>query len=283
MSGSLQPLKEADYSLRTSAFDRALSTVISLLVLLGIVVLLLAVIWFTGRTQANQTAVPIDLQPIGEGGAPMGDDLEIDTELGREEELQDPELKDSLATIADAVSNKLAMLDDPVLSDPNALEAGGRKGDPRRGGGGTGGTGQPRRWEIMFDEGNTLETYARQLDYFNIELGLLLPDNRVQYVSNLSSAQPQVRTGPADEEKRFYLTWRQGELQEADRELLAKAGVSADGRLILKFLPPEVEAELAQLEQARAGDRADRVLRTRFGIRAQGGGFAFYVIDQAYR
>ncbi|RMG00671.1 MAG: hypothetical protein D6741_06395, partial [Planctomycetota bacterium] len=239
---------------------------------------------FTGHTNANQTAVPIDLQPIGEGDAPIGDDMELDTEnLGQEEDLEDPELKDALANVADAVSSKLAMLDNPIFSDPNNLERGGKKGDLRRGGGGTGGTGKPRRWEIIFDKGNTLETYARQLDYFKIELGVLLPDNRVQYVSNLSSSRPTVRTGPADQEKRYYLTWRQGDLMQADLELLAKAGVQASGKIILKFLPPEVERRLYELEQARAGNRADRVLRTRFGIRPQGGGFDFFVIDQSYR
>jgi len=278
-----QTWADSSYDLRVTAFDRAVSMLLALLILLGLCVVGLFVIWLTGRGQSAQTAVPVVLQPIGEGGMPSGSDLEINTENpGQQEELEQPLLRDALASVSDIVATRLADLDNPLISDPDSVEASGAKGAPVRGQG-TGGNGIRRRWEIFFDRGHTIETYARQLDFFGIELGILLPGNQVQYVSGFSQPRPRVRVGPADAEKRFYLTWQRGDLQQADRELLARAGIDPGNRLILKFLPPEVEAKLAALERAYASGRADQISSTRFGIRREGNGFAFYVISQQYR
>lgn len=278
-----QTWADSSYDLRVTAFDRAVSMLLALLILLGLCVVGLFVIWLTGRGPSAQTAVPVVLQPIGEGGMPSGSDLEINTENpGQQEELEQPLLRDALASVSDIVATRLADLDNPLISDPDSVEASGAKGAPVRGQG-TGGNGIRRRWEIFFDRGHTIETYARQLDFFGIELGILLPGNQVQYVSGFSQPRPRVRVGPADAEKRFYLTWQRGDLQQADRELLARAGIDPGNRLILKFLPPEVEAKLAALERAYASGRADQISSTRFGIRREGNGFAFYVISQQYR
>ena len=40
----------------------------------------------------------------------------------------------------------------------------------------------------MFSK-NTLDAYARQLDFFKIELGVLLPDNKIVYAYNLAKSQ----------------------------------------------------------------------------------------------
>ena len=72
-------------------------------------------------------------------------------------------------------------------------------------------------------------------------------------------------------------------LRVADHELLTLAGIQGEGRLILKFIPPELELRLIALERERAGDDADRIRATIFQIRAEGGGYAFHVVDQTYR
>jgi len=112
---------------------------------------------------------------------------------------------------------------------------------------------------------------------------VLLPGNKVVYASNLAKAKPDVRTGPADQEKRYYLTWRRGGLQAADRELLGRAGVDTQNKIILKFLPPEVEAELARQEKVHAGSDAQRVRKTVFLVLPAGDGYTFKVTDQSFR
>jgi hypothetical protein len=277
-----------DYELRITAYDRVASWIISLLVLVGLSVFVLFVLWISSRIFATQVAVPILLQDIGTGEGGLAGGMELDApsaeELGQQAELEEPLVEKTLAMVADAVAEKLVQLEDPLLSEDQLPGRGGAtgRGDATGFGTGTGG-GRRRHWEVRFPEGNTLETYARALDFFKIELGVLLPDNRVLYVYNLSKPRPDTRIGPADQERRYYLTWRRGSLVEADQELLRRAGVDPEGRLILKFIPAELEAQLVEMERARAGPRYDRVRTTYFAVVPQGSGFRFIVVDQVLR
>jgi len=249
---------------------------LALVSLLGVVVTILLLVWLTSQIFLSQAAVPVELIELGTGEGTLGGSMELEGMLDEDIELQEPAAQETLAAVADAVAANEALLDDPSLSDS---ENRGRGGGGR--GLGTGdetGSGVARRWEVFF-EGNSLAVYAEQLDSFGIELGVLMPGNQVAYAMNLSKLKPDTRTGPADDEKRYYLTWRDGELQEADRALLSQAGIESQGRILLKFLPPAVEATLQDLEKKHKGSEPDRTRKTRFGIRPQGDGFAFFVID----
>jgi hypothetical protein len=271
-----------------SAYERVTSWIITLLVLVGASVFVLFVLWLSSRIFARQVAVPIQMQDIGTGEGGLAGGMELDApsaeELGQETDLEEVSVEKSLAVVADAVAQKLAQLEDPLDTEDQLSGRGGStgRGDATGIGAGTGG-GRRRHWEVRFPEGSTVESYARALDYFKIELGVLLPDNRVVYVYNLSKPKPDTREGPADQEKRYYLTWRRGSLVEADRELLRRAGVDPRDRLILKFLPPELEAQLAEMERARAGPRYDRVRTTYFAVVPQGSGYRFIIVDQVLR
>ena len=85
-----------------------------------------------------------------------------------------------------------------------------------------------RNWELRFAKGTTKENYARQLDFFGIELAVVMPENKLLYVRNFSKGKPETRTGAADRETRCYLTWSEGDLSRADADLLARAGVSTE-------------------------------------------------------
>jgi len=282
------PARPESYRLSVTRYDRVASMLLALVILLGVVVAVLFVIWLTGQILLSQTAVPVELAELGEGSGPLGGGMELEAptqeEIGEETDLIEPQLEDRLAAVADAVGAKTASLVDPTLSEEmRSGRGGGSSGDGRMAGTGSGsGEGQRRHWEVRFLEGNTLEAYARQLDFFGIELGVLMPGNQVTYASNLARAKPTTRTGPADQENRYYLTWRHGELQSADRELLARAGIDAGDRIILKFLPPEVEAELARQEKVQAGSDAEKVRKTTFQILPAGNGYQFKVMDQSF-
>ncbi len=269
------------YRLAVSRYDRVASMLISLVALIGAAVLGLLIVWLSNQIFSGRVAVPVVLEEIGTGDGPLGDgnDLEMPSEEMIEQE--EPMLQETLAAVADAVAAKQAVLADPALADE--IESGG-KSSGRRGGNGLGdGTGgRRRRWEVIFDKGNTLLGYARQLDFFGIELAVLMPDGKVEYAAKLSEPDPKRRTGPAKDEKRYYLTWRSGDLQQADAELLARAGIAANGQLVLKFIPAELEARLSAMEKARAGDEANNVRATRFGISPDASGYKFYVMDQTY-
>ncbi len=271
--------------LSVSPYDCVASLIVTLLILVGASVLLLFAIWLTTQLFRSSAAVPVTWEQFGdEGGLGGESELETDSdELSHEVEFEEPEFQDTLMTIADAVSTRAALLETPTFTDQVGTAKAGPAGDGRSAGFGPGRPGKRRHWEVIFVEGNTTRTYARQLDYFKIEMGVLLPDNRVEYAWNFSKDKPDRRSGAADAEKRYYLTWQKGGLREADVELLAKAGIAPEDRPIIKFVPPELELQLQQLEKQRAGTREKQIGATYFAIRPKGNGYEFYVQDQTYR
>ena len=269
--------------MEVSRYDQVASLLIALLLLVGTAVVIAFLLWLTSQVFGSTKSVPVQLEQIGEGGG-LGDSTDLDVEeVGLETDLEDPEFKDTLEIISDAVASKTSVLEDPTFLDNLEKGVGGRKGDGRAPGFGNGKPGKPRHWEVRFIQGNTLKTYARQLDFFKIELGVLFPGNKVEYAYNLSNSPPARRSGPADQEQRYYLTWQQGGLEEADHELLGLAGIASEGRLVLKFIPRDLEVELVTLERERAGDDVDRIRATIFQIQPEGSGYAFHVVDQTYR
>jgi hypothetical protein len=137
------------------------------------------------------------------------------------------------------------------------------------------------RWEIRFASGTSVEAYARQLDFFKIELGVIGGQQQVTYVTNLSNPKPTTRTGNAAEDRRLYLIWQRGAISEVDEQIAARAGVKTGGAVIAHFLPKEVEDELARLEEARAKQlNIAKIGNTVFGITSSGqDSFRFSIVD----
>lgn len=271
----------------SSQYETVASLVITLLILIGLAVLLLFAIWLTAALLRNRNveAVPVMLFDSGTG---VVDNAEFDPEVsfpGMELESEEPTLQEALQIISDAIARNSTFFADPAQPEDDILLAGGTQGDGRTSGEGDGTPGK-RHWEFVFPEGNTVAEYARQLDFFGIELGVLQPGGKVACVSQLSSRSPKVNIQPSEFEKRYYMTWLKGDLQNAEKEILDKARVDHQEKLILKFLPAELEAKLAGMEYAHAGEKRDRIRATYFGVRrltGRGGGYEFHVLDQIYR
>jgi hypothetical protein len=84
----------------------------------------------------------------------------------------------------------------------------------------------------------------------------------------------------------MYMSWQNagGPLAAFDRQLLARAGINTQRRLVLQFYPRETELKLLRLEAEHAKGRdAREFLKTIFGVQPAGGGYAFFVIDQFFR
>ncbi|MBX7166478.1 MAG: hypothetical protein K1X74_09015 [Pirellulales bacterium] len=279
-------------AVRVTSYDRAASWLVALLVLSGTSFAFLLGAWLAGKPPMRPKPRPVEIPDVG-GGSPTGipgESMQIDSpnkdEIAAETDLQQNELQDTLAMVVDAVATNQAAITDPSLSSD--VEVGGPSG-PSKGDGravglgyGNGEPGIPRaqRWEMRFAEGATLQDYARQLDYFKIELGAVGVNSEVQYAFNLSASRPELRVGPAKDEQRLYMSWQQGSLKEADRALLARAGAALPGRQIVQFYPQDLENELAGLELAYRGREQGQIRKTIFGVRAAGDGYEFYVIEQ---
>jgi hypothetical protein len=285
--------------LQVSPYQRASSGLLALLVTIGSVVSLLLLVWLSSRFFAPQAAaVPVKLVDVaqegdggGDGRPTGGSQLDVPSKepfVGKGKETAD--VYENLEAVDPSLVAKAAELDeDRVTSTRLGSQGtgGGTGGGTGPGGGqdiGEGNPGHARHWEVLFSR-STLEAYARQLDFFQIELGVVMPDNKIVYAFHLSKPKPDTRTlsNPQVNEKRYYLTWRTGEMQQADRELLTKAGVEFGDHLILKFLPPEIEAQLVALEKSYRGLGPRQIGKTRFGVRPLGDKFEFYVIEQTQK
>jgi hypothetical protein len=182
-----------------------------------------------------------------------------------------------LVALSAAVDRRSSMLDGEVI-------------ERLAGGGAAAATVQPedeiprtKRWELYFPEGLTLSEYAQQLDGVGIELGMVVGNGTIEYVTGLSQQMPVRRQGAASDEKRLYLAWTRGDLLAADRSLLTAVGIDATDKVVLQFFPEAVEQKLAEIELAFRNVPATNIFRTRFGIRPNGAAFEFYVIGQAQR
>jgi hypothetical protein len=301
MSTVRQPSRQ---HLTVSAYDRVSSWLVSLLIIACVTVGSLLIIYFTHKFILTDFSAPV--MPVasggggtgGIGGAPGGDDLSPpgveDAQTTNEQPIQD-----TLSAVATAVSNRTAMLADDQIDvgmDPSQ-----GKGDNRtpgfgggRGGGvgggigsgfgpGHGGPAEPRR-EIRFEPASLLE-YAQWLDYFQIELGVLSPqDNKVYYAYHLSNEKPDVKIGDPAQEQRLFMNPTDSQFAALDRQLCVKAGIATKGPIILQFYPPKAFAILYGLEKQRANPRKRETIRgTVFRVKHNGNTFEFSVEDQTYR
>jgi hypothetical protein len=281
--------------LRVSSYDRAWSWLLALLLLIGASVLILFLVWLSTRMHKVDIAREVDLTEVGDGegggdGRPSGGTQLESPDTSAEEIPLDttmPDVEDTLAAVAETVVEQVAMLDDPALQPPKAkgdYGTGGGSGggsEPGRGlGHGKGKPGRPQRWTLRFTKAQTLETYARQLDHFKIELGIILPNDTVVYLSNFAAGIPTKREGPRAQEKRYFFVWRGGDLKDADLEFFRRARVSTESGTIFMFIPLDREQELLGLEKAFKGKPISEISRTTFGVLSEGGGFKFNVIEQ---
>ena len=280
-----------------SAYDQVAGILIAMLVIVGFIVGLMFLIWWSSRLWLPRPAIPVMvLEDVGGGGSGSGGGerpVEEEFEEPSTDEIPataEPKVEESLDAISLAATQPevVAELTLGEMSSSSGNGEGTGQGDGRGPGPGGPGTsdGIPswERWEVRLNA-STLDEYARQLDAFKIELALAGGGSPVvTYVSNVSSAKPSVRTGSPKDEKRLRFMHRSGALREADRRLVQKAGVDPAGKVIFQFYSPETYTALLTLENIHKGQRRIiEIRRTVFGVRQTAGKYEFYVIGQDYR
>lgn len=283
--------------MQVSTYDRASSLLLAMLITTGFGATVLFILWLGQHVLIPQVAVPVEITEVNEDGEGGGDGRpaggsQLDTPsdepvVGSDQETSD--IQQDLQMLSSAVDAKSVELDDPELVTPKKQGSFGSGGgiyggfgDGRGMGHGPGKPGWPRHWEVMFTKSG-LDAYAKQLDSFKIELGVLQPDNKIIYAFNLAKAKPDTRvvSNPSKNEPRYYLTWRNGEMQQADRDLLIKAGIDPGTRLIMKFISKELELYLLGIERGFNGLMPREIAKTRFTVVSDGaGGYQFRVLEQ---
>jgi hypothetical protein len=259
---------------------------------LGFVTFMMFLIWLSSRMFLVQPAVEVKmLEDVGGGGS--GENLagapqELQEPSPEEvTEVQEPSVTDSISSISSIVSSEAQNLESLEGASSVGSGEGTGQGDGRGPGPGGPGTsdGIPAwdRWEVQM-AAETLDEYARRLDFFKVELGVAGGGNpNVQYISNLATAKPTVRSGAPKDEKRLRFLHRSGELRAADRQLATKAGVNTSGRVVFQFYDQKTYNTLLALENAKMGKRRIKeVKKTVFGVKQVGQRYEFFVVDQQY-
>ncbi len=267
--------------LAVSPYERAAAGITTGLILVGSVVVMMFLVWLTSRVLVKQTALePQLIEPLPGGGGQMGSDQELaDASEDLVDEVTPPEFEEALETVSEVVS---AQPVEPELDLSDRRPAGRGTGRGRGMGSGEGdGQGVPReeRWELLYPSASLAE-YARQLDYFGIELAAVGGgQSQVDYAFHLAKPKPDRRQGTDD--SRLYFRWsRESATKEADQQLLQRAGIDVRNRIILKFIPPKLENQCALLERDFLRGKnltLDQVRRTVFSVTQADQGYAFRV------
>lgn len=283
--------------MRVTLYELVSSWVIALFVGLLVTCILVVTVYLTTRLPKPPQAIPVELVELPGGfedGSP-DETLRVDSP---EPEARDAVPADAVADqveIAEAIEAVVEMSEAATqqvqqqfdTGVQNTGKVGSAKGTGRRAlgfGTGTGGIPREQRWFVKFGERSSLDEYARQLEFFGIELGALLPDGRLAYLTNLTAAAPEVRyvKGGASE-ARLYMTWQGGERRGADVQLFAKANVQAQGdTVIFHFYPKVTENKLAQLELDYRNRPVKQIRRTYFAVEPDAGGYRFSVFRQIF-
>lgn len=282
--------------LKVTRYDRVTSTLLAAIIGLSVTFVSLTAVWFTNRLSRPAGVVPLELVEIPGGFDEGAFDETLKLE-SPEEEIRDPSLAEAPAEeseIQEMLENVVELAEQATnqtsqtfeLEARNVGKAGSASGTGRRALGlGPGESGLPRekRWFVQFSDRGTLRDYARQLDYFGIELGALVDRQKIVYLSQLSAEQPSMRTETSGSgERRLYMTWQGGTRRRADLELFRQAGVDIGAGTIFHFYPPKTETLLARLERDFKNRDADEIRRTYFITRRAENGYEFVVSRQTY-
>ncbi len=281
--------------MRVTRYDRVSSGMVAIVVGLAVALLALVSIWMMNRTSDVESLVPVEMIefPGGvEDGAvdetllvespedPVPDAAPEETD----EEMEVEEVFDSVTELADVSAEQ--MLKQFESDTVSSGTPGSREGTGRRAlgmDGGQGGLPAEQRWFIQFADQNNIQEYAKQLDFFGIELGTILPTGKLVYLSGLSQPKPNVReTTSGKNEKRMYMTWQGGKLKQADRTLFKRANIDVSTSRVLHFYPRKTELLLARLERDYANRKVSDIRRTYFVVEKSRDGYRFRVTRQSY-
>lgn len=287
--------------IKLTKYDVAVSVLQTSALIAVLTFAVMLAIWLSNLLPAPVSR-KVELMPAGDGGWEDGTPDATPNVESPEDAVPDPSLANEetdVTQIEEVIEQVIEVAENAaVIEAPNESRqqqntgipgsADGTGGRPLGSGGpGRGGAKREQGWIVEFADKGDLDSYAAQLDFFGIELGLLLKEeSRLIYLSQMSQANPtqrEVRTGEG--EKRLFLNWQDGSQDrvKADMELFKKAGLDAGNGVILHFYPPATEQMLAQLEVSYGNQQPSAIRRTYFQVRRAGSGFEFVVTRQVLK
>lgn len=280
--------------MRVTPYDRVSSFMMAVVVGLALSVFCILTYWWANRPPPPMDLVPLEMLEVSGGyedgnpedtwelESPDPETPEASLIEEQTEEVSVEEVLDNVVELSDQATQQFEQVRaDAAKNQGKQGSASGSGGRPLGMGPGMGGVPREQRWFIRFAEGRSIDEYAKQLDFFGIELGVLQPTGELVYVSGFSGAPKKRVAQSGKEEQRLYMTWQSGERQKSDAQLLRKAGVEVTGRsVVFHFYPKQTEQLLAKLEFDYRKKQPQEIRRTYFLVQQKGNGYVFEVTRQ---
>ena len=270
-----------------SGYDIVNAFLISSIVVIGTLVSILFLIWLT-MLMSNRSAPDPGVLVETSFGDEKPEGFEDDIyEPGVEEfpEVDVPQLADAIEALTEAVSSVEAAIE---ARDGDAAEMGRGKGfGSREGGPGSGnfrGIPDYKRWKIEYDTPDQ-QTYASQLSFFGINIGVISKrSNDIVMLADPGNAPRTIRSERTAEGKVLYFVHEKQQLRKWDQFLVKKNGIdfNKSDQFTVQFYSPETRVMLRQIEAqhlANKGIQLVDVLKTRFKVVSDGGGFKFRIVS----
>ena len=275
---------------KASSYDRLSAGLTASILLVGFFVATLFLIWLTSVIKFDSNvATPINHADTGDNGndKPEGfEDDELDPGVEEFAEVDTPQLAEALEAVSNAVST-IRATSEHVSGDAAVMGKGGGYGSRKGGPSGTGdGVPAHERWKIVY-EVDSQQVYKEQLDFFNIQIGVIEPvGERVFRVSNVSKGGKAVETVREKERKSLFFSHSKRRMKRWDEEFCRAAGVKTAGNLLVQFFDGITKNLIARAEDdylKSVGRVLKDVRRTNIKVVPRGSGFEFKIEDCQYR
>lgn len=279
--------------LRISRFDAVTSALMTLMLFAAAVTGALMLLWLVSRFESPPQIGLGQPVTVATGNPQKTDDSQQDFEQPGDQEFEllvEPTLADEVEAVTTAASHIGSSFANHVTNS-SATPAGGLGGNSRPPGPDQSGEDIiPRsdRWQLNFTAKGQF-SYAKQLDHFKIELGVVGGSVvGLDIVNHLTDSPQSSRLEDASTEKRLYFMFkRPSPLMQYERAIHHQAGLDLQGRKIFKLIPPELENQLAKIEldyaTAKGHPSITKVVKTVFESTPAGSGYEFHVVTQRYR
>lgn len=282
--------------LKTTQYDLVSAFMIAIVIATMILVGWVTAMWLANLRPKADNDVPIELVQLGgvDDGAP-DETLKVESP---EDPTDDPshvdapdietQIEQTIETVIELSDNAAQQVQDQsATADTSTGKIGSKEGNGRRplGSGPGEGGGAHLRWYIRFSDNGTLDTYGKQLDFFDIELGLL-KGSTIELLSGFSKAKVSHKTltGGGEKGDQLYFTWAGGGRKKADVALFKKkANIDATQGIIMHFYSTKTVQTLARLEKAKSKKPVSQIKTTYFIVRKKGTGYEFFIPKIIYR
>ena len=276
-------------SLKVESYDRVSGMLTSLLILVGGAVLLLFLVWLTTVLKFKNKNIEVqilDFRGRGENAKGYARDME---EPGMEEveEIIEPAIEASMEQITTLISQNPTALDQ-LDTDATQTGHGSGLGDSRKAGlGGDGDLDAPGSRKFINYTTASANAYAKQLDFFKIKIAAIdRATYTAQVAANFSGRIVKSTMRRRALRRAYVMSWPpNSEFLAFDRQLLSRAGIPHQRKLIVHIMPVATMKDLALKEITKAGGpkMIPRIYKSVFGVRSAGSGYEYYVISQVIR